>query len=691
MRQAGVFPCIIIVVMTMDKEAIKKRIEDLRKELNYHNYRYYVLDNPVISDAEYDRKFAELKKLEDENPEFFDENSPTQKVGGKPLDKFEKVEHTIPMLSLDDVFSEQELREFDLRIKRTLMLSKDEDIAYSAEPKFDGLSICLIYKDGRLYNASTRGDGYVGEDVTQNIRTIKNLPLELIVDNPPAYIDVQGEVILRKSDFWKMNKEREKENLPVFVNPRNAAAGSIRQLDPKKAAIRNLTIFTYYIRAIEWHKSPVSQSESLDFLKMLGFPVSPLNRLCKNIEEAIEYKKYIAEVRNSLEYEIDGMVLKVDKFAYQDRLGSTTKSPRWAIAFKFPAEQVTTKILDIVVNVGRTGILTPVAILKPVNVGGATVSRASLHTLDEIRKKDIRVGDTVFVQRAGDVIPEVVKSVKEKRTGHERIFNMPTKCPVCSSNIVKDGAYYRCTNINCPAVIKESIKHFVSRDAMDIEGLGSSIIDQLIDKSIIRDVSDIYRLDKNTLSNLERLGDKSASNIMQAIEKSKGTTFAKFIMALGIRGVGKYVAKLLADHFGDLEHLKRADKEELLSIDGVGEEIANSVLSFFSEKRNLDTINNLMKLGVFFKDEQNKEGGFLLNPNVENKSFVFTGSLSIPRSRAQDEVLKRGGIVKNSVGPNLDYLVVGDKPGSKLDKAKKLGINIINEEEFIKLIKWQVH
>lgn len=672
--------------MSMDKETIRNRINDLRKELNYHNYRYYVLDSPVISDAEYDRKLTELKKLEEKNPEFFDENSPTQKVGGKPLDKFEKVEHTIPMLSLDDVFSEQELREFDLKVKRTLKLRylpEGSDVAYTVEPKFDGLSICLIYKNGKLYNASTRGDGYVGEDVTQNIRTIKNLPLELIVDNPPAYIDVQGEVLLRKSDFRKMNKERAKQHLSVFANPRNAAAGSIRQLDSKKAAERNLTIFTYYIRAIEWHKHPISQSEALDFLKMLGFPVNPLNKLCKNIAEAIEYKKYIAKVRNNLEYEIDGMVLKVDRFDYQNRLGFTTKSPRWAIAFKFPAEQVTTKILDITVNVGRTGILTPVAILKPVNVGGARVSRASLHTFDEIRRKDIRIGDTVFVQRAGDVIPEIVKSIKEMRTGREKIFNMPDKCPVCSSNVVKDGAYYRCTNINCPAVIKESIKHFISRDAMNIDGLGSKIIDQLIDKGIIRDVSDIYKLDNNTLSNLERLGDKSASNITQAIEKSKGTTFAKFIMALGIKGVGKYVAQLLADNFRDLEHLKVANKEQLMSIDGIGEEVSDNVVSFFSEKRNSDTIDNLMKYGIYFKKE-NKES---LNPNVKNKSFVFTGSLSMPRSQAQNEVLKRGGIVKNSVGPNLDYLIAGDKPGSKLDKAKKLGINIINENEFIKLIK----
>ena len=666
----------------MGKEVVKSRINSLRKELNYHNYKYYVLDNPVISDAEYDRKFAELKKLEDENPEFFDENSPTQKIGGKALDKFEKVEHTIPMLSLDDVFSEQELREFDLKIKRTLKLPEDSNIVYTVEPKFDGLSICLIYKNGKLYNASTRGDGYTGEDVTHNIRTIKNLPLELIIDNPPEYIDIQGEALLKKSDFWKMNKERARHNMPIFANPRNAAAGSIRQLNPKETARRNLTMFTYYIREIKWYKRPISQNDSLNFLKHLGFPVNPLNKLCKNIEEAIEYKKYIAEVRNNLGYEIDGMVLKVDKFTYQNELGFTTKSPRWAIAFKFPAEQATTKVLNIIVNVGRTGILTPVAILKPVNVGGVIVSRASLHTLDEIRRKDIRIGDTVFVQRAGDVIPEIVKSIKEKRTGNERIFNMPGICPVCSSKVVKDGAYYRCTNINCPAVIKESIKHFVSRDAMNIDGLGSKIIDQLIDKNIIKDVSDIYKLDNNVLSDLERLGDKSASNIMQAIEKSKGTTFAKFIMALGIRGVGKYVAKLLADKFGNLEDLKTAGKEELLSIDGVGEEIANSVVSFFTEKKNLDTINNLISYGIYFIEEQNREE----NLNVKNKSFVFTGSLLMPRSQAQNEVLKRGGFVKNSISSNVDYLVAGDRPGSKFDKAKRLGISIINESEFLELI-----
>jgi len=439
----------------------------------------------------------------------------------------------------------------------------------------------------------------------------------------------------------------------------------------------------YYIRDIKGFPKNISrQSEALKLLKELGFPTSDLNRLCHGIDEAINYKKELEEKRDTLPYELDGVVLKVDRFDYQRQLGNTTKSPRWAIAFKFPAQQATTKIKDIEVNVGRTGILTPVAILEPVNIGGVVVSRASLHTMDEIEKKDIMIGDTVFVQRAGDVIPEVVKVVKDLRDGTQKKFKMPDRCPVCGSKVVKDGAYYRCSNINCPKVLKESIKHFVSRKAMNIDGFGDKIIEQLVDKGIVKDVSDIYKLDKETLMGLDRVGEKLAENLITAIKRSKGTTFAKFIYALGIRHVGEFVAKLLAERFKNLENLKKATKEELLEIDGVGEEIADSVVSFFSEKKNLETIDKLLSYGIHFEDETEKK-----KSSIAGKSFVFTGTLSKPREYFKELVEKYGGIVRNSVSKNLDYLVVGENPGSKLQKAQKAGVEIITEQQLIDMLE----
>lgn len=667
----------------MTKEEARKRIEELRRTLHYHNYRYYVLDDPVISDQEYDALLRELKKLEEQFPEFYDENSPTVKVGGRPLSKFEKVEHRIPMLSLEDGFTDEEIKEFDRRVKRFLGLPADEVIDYSVEPKFDGLSIDLIYENGSLKVASTRGDGYVGENVTQNIRTIRNVPLVIIHKEPPEYLDVQGEVLLTKDEFKKINEERIKNGLPPFANPRNAAAGSVRQLDPKETAKRNLIMIMYYIREIRGFKREIrTQSEALEVLRELGFPTSQYNRLVHGIDEAIEYKKELEKIRDKLPYELDGVVIKVNDFELQRKLGYTTKSPRWAIAFKFPAEQATTKIVDIRVNVGRTGILTPVAILEPVNIGGVVVSRASLHTMDEIEKKDIMIGDTVFVQRAGDVIPEVIKPVKELRDGTQRKFEMPDRCPVCGSKVVKDGAYYRCSNINCPSVLKESIKHFVSRKAMNIEGFGDKLIEQLVDRGIVKDVSDIYKLDKETLMSLDRVGEKLAENLLTAIERSKGTTFAKFIYALGIRHVGEFVAKLLAERFKNLENLKRATKEELLSIEGIGEEIADSVVSFFKEEKNLKTIEKLLSYGVHFVDENKEE-----KSKIAGKSFVFTGTLSRPREYFKDLVEKKGGIVRNSVSKNLDYLVVGENPGSKLKKAEQLGVKIIDERELMELLE----
>ena len=666
----------------MDKQEAKKIIEDLRKQLHYHNYRYYVLDDPVISDSQYDAMLKRLKELEEQFPEFYDENSPTVRVGGKPLSKFKKVEHKIPMMSLDDGFEEGEIIEFDRKVKRFLKLDEDEDIEYCVEPKFDGLSISIIYENGKLSVASTRGDGLTGEDVTQNIKTIRNVPL-VILNDPPQYLDVQGEVLLTKDEFKRINEERLNEGLSVFANPRNAAAGSVRQLDPKETAKRNLIMIFYAIREIKGYKKEIStQFEALEVLKQMGFPVSDLNKLCRNIKEAIKHKEYLGLIRKDLPYELDGVVIKVNSFELQKKLGFTTKSPRWAIAFKFETQQATTKIRDIEVNVGRTGILTPVAILEPVKIGGVVVSKASLHTMDEIEKKDIMIGDTVFVQRAGDVIPEVVKPVKELRDGTQRPFKMPQFCPVCGAKVVKDGAYYRCSNINCPKVLKESIKHFVSRKAMNIEGFGDKLIEQLVDKGIVKSVADLYKLDKDTLMGLDRVGEQLAENLLTSLSRSKGTTFAKFIYALGIRHVGEYVARLLAERFKNLDNLKKATKQELLSIDGIGEEIADSVIAFFNEEKNLKMIEELLKAGVHFEEDTAK-----VNPKIKGKSFVFTGTLSKPRDYYKELIEKNGGIVRNSVSKNLDYLVVGENPGSKLKKAQKAQVEIINEEQLLKMLE----
>ncbi len=666
----------------MDKQEAKKIIEDLRKQLHYHNYRYYVLDDPVISDSQYDAMLKRLKELEEQFPEFYDENSPTVRVGGKPLSKFKKVEHKIPMMSLDDGFEEGEIIEFDRKVKRFLKLNEDEDIEYCVEPKFDGLSISIIYENGKLSVASTRGDGLTGEDVTQNIKTIRNVPL-VILNDPPQYLDVQGEVLLTKDEFKRINEERLNEGLSVFANPRNAAAGSVRQLDPKETAKRNLIMIFYAIREIKGYKKEIStQFEALEVLKQMGFPVSDLNKLCRNIKEAIKHKEYLGLIRKDLPYELDGVVIKVNSFELQKKLGFTTKSPRWAIAFKFETQQATTKIRDIEVNVGRTGILTPVAILEPVKIGGVVVSKASLHTMDEIEKKDIMIGDTVFVQRAGDVIPEVVKPVKELRDGTQRPFKMPQFCPVCGAKVVKDGAYYRCSNINCPKVLKESIKHFVSRKAMNIEGFGDKLIEQLVDKGIVKSVADLYKLDKDTLMGLDRVGEQLAENLLTSLSRSKGTTFAKFIYALGIRHVGEYVARLLAERFKNLDNLKKATKQELLSIDGIGEEIADSVIAFFNEEKNLKMIEELLKAGVHFEEDTAK-----VNPKIKGKSFVFTGTLSKPRDYYKELIEKNGGIVRNSVSKNLDYLVVGENPGSKLKKAQKAQVEIINEEQLLKMLE----
>ncbi|MGC8502127.1 NAD-dependent DNA ligase LigA [Desulfurella sp.] len=660
----------------MNEKDAKKRIEQLRRDINRHNYYYYVLNKPIISDSEYDLLIRELINLEKQYPQFYDENSPTQKVGSDISEKFEKVEHKYRMYSLEDAFSEEEVIEFDKRIKRNL--GTDEDIAYSVEPKFDGVSVNIVYENGKLKVASTRGDGIIGEDITKNIKTIKNLPLILLVDNPPSFLDVQGEVILTKEEFKKINEYREEMGLPLFANPRNAAAGSLKQLDPKETAKRNLKVFVYYIRGIENYKNPKTQTQSLEILKELGLPVSELNRYCKNIYEAIDYRQTFLQARQNLPYEIDGMVFKVDNFLLQEKLGYTSKYPKWAIAFKFPPMQSTTVVENIIFNVGRTGIVTPVAILKPVKIGGVTISRASLHTFDELFKKDIRIGDHVFVQRAGDVIPEVIASIKEKRTGKEIQVKKPTNCPVCNSLLQEEGAYLICPNIDCRTRIVESIKHFAQKNAMNIEGLGDKIIQQLVDKKIVESVSDIYNLDEDRLLKLDRMGSKLAKKILENIEKSKRTTFARFLYALGIKHVGEFVASKLAINFKLEELIELKNEEKLMQIDGIGPEIAQSVVNFFKEQRNTETIKRLLEHINLIEE---KKSGYL-----QNKIFVFTGSLSMPRNKAKEIVESLGGVVKDSVTKDTNYVVVGIDPGSKLKKAKKMGILTISEDEFLKLV-----
>ncbi len=664
------------------REQAKKEIEQLRKEINYHNYRYYVLDSPVISDQEYDKLMRRLEELERLYPDLVTPDSPTQKVGAPPREEFGTVTHSIPMLSLQNAFEAEEVLDFDRRIKRMLGV---EDVEYVAEPKIDGLAVELVYRDGIYVQGSTRGDGYVGEDVTENLRTIKSLPLRLLDHELgiPSLLEVRGEVYMSKKDFAELNRRRESEGEPLFANPRNAAAGSVRQLDPSITASRKLNIFVYAIGRIEGVELR-KHWDVLQSLKKWGLRVNPEVRLCKSIEETIEFHRSLAARRRSLDYEIDGVVIKVNDLALQAELGEISRSPRWAIAFKFEPEQATTVIKDIIVQVGRTGALTPVAIMEPVHVGGVEVKRATLHNQDEIDRKDIRIGDTVIVQRAGDVIPEVVSVVKEKRTGKEKKFRIPDKCPICGSGVYKDPdeAVSRCTNISCPARIKQSIKHFASKGAMDIEGLGVKLTESLVDKGLVRTVADIYRLKKSDLVELERLGEKSAQNLLDSIEKSKHTTFARLIYALGIRHVGEHIARVLADNFNSFEEIERASIEKLTSIPEIGPKVAESIYTFFKQKENQSVIRDLMRYGVKFAPKKDAKA-----QKLAGKVFVFTGTLSsYQRSEAKRLVEELGGRVASSVSKKVDYVVVGSDPGSKLDEARRLGIKTIDEETFKKMI-----
>ncbi|MCM8806393.1 MAG: NAD-dependent DNA ligase LigA [Candidatus Omnitrophica bacterium] len=655
----------------------KERIEELVKLLNYYNYMYYVENNPVISDYEYDQLYKELVELEEKYPEYRLPDSPTQKVGGAVLEGFRTVEHKIPMLSMDNTYSREELIEFDQRIKR---MADVREVEYVVELKYDGVAVSLHYENGNFILGVTRGDGIKGDDITENLKTIKTLPLKI---DYKETLEVRGEVYMRKDDFEKLNKEREKRGEVLFANPRNATAGSLKLLDPKIVAQRNLQIFIYqgFLK-----DGPETHWEVLEFLKKIGFPVSPYKKLCKNIEEVIEYCDEWQEKRFSLPYNIDGMVVKVNNLNLQKTLGTTTKSPRWAVAYKFPAEQVTTIVKDVIVQVGRTGTLTPVAILEPVFVSGTTVSRATLHNFDEIQRLGLKIGDRVFVEKSGEIIPKVVKVIPEVRTGNEKDVPIPEVCPVCGSKVVKDKeeVAIRCPNIRCPAQVKERIIHFASRDAMNIEGLGEKWVNILVDKGFLTDYGDIYYLKYEDLIRLERMGSKSARNLLDSIEKSKTRPFENLIYALGIRHIGIHASEILAEEFNSIDELKNATFERLSSIHEIGPIMAESIIEFFSNEENLKVIEKLKKAGVKMEKEIKEEKKDILS----GLTFVITGTLkNYTRNEIQDYIKKLGGKVTDSVSKKTDYLICGDQPGSKLQKAKSLGIKIITEEEFEELVK----
>ncbi|HQP25065.1 MAG TPA: NAD-dependent DNA ligase LigA [Smithellaceae bacterium] len=667
----------------MDNDSAAKRIHELRTVIEYHNRRYYQQDAPEISDAEYDRLMRELQDLEAMYPDDDLVSSPTQRVGADPLSKFSPFSHPQAMLSLANAFSSQEILDFDSRIRR---LAKQDQIDYVAEPKLDGLAVNLIYEDGLFQRGATRGDGFTGEDVTQNLKTISSMPLRIKQKGSrsvPEFIEVRGEVYIEKKPFAKLNRRREEDGEDPFANPRNAAAGSLRQLDPKVTARRPLNIFLYGIGTVRGIRFS-SHWEILKTLADWGFPVNPLISQAQDISACIDYFEQIHSIRPGLPYEIDGVVIKVNNLSVQESLGNVSRSPRWALACKFPPEQATTIIREIVVQVGRTGTLTPVAIMEPVSVGGVMVSRATLHNEDEIIKKDIRLGDTVVIQRAGDVIPEIIKIVESKRNGQEKFFRMPSHCPQCGSEIVRvEGeAAHRCVNLSCPAQIKEHIRHFASRGAMDIEGLGEKVSAHLFDARLIHDPADLYFLTKEQLLGLDRQARKSSEKLLEAIARSKTPPLDKFIFALGIRHVGEQTAKILARHFGSMENLIKANIDDLTTLNEIGPEIAQSIVEFFSENKNRKVMEKFHLAGVSPLAQDT-----VTDTTLKGKSFVFTGSLeSMGRNEAKALVESRGGVVQSSVTGKTSYVVAGSEPGSKLDKARRQGISVISEKDFFKLI-----
>ena len=668
----------------MDTEAAAQRIKSLSKELERHNRLYYEKDMPEITDAEYDALFKELQELEQGFPELALPDSPTKRVGGRPLAKFSQVRHTMPMLSLENGFTEEDIRDFDDRVKRFLGLPGETTISYMCEPKMDGVAVELVYQQGLFSIGSTRGDGLVGEEVTENLKTMRDIPLRLRMEEPPELLTVRGEVYLPLAPFRKFNKEREEEGLPVFANPRNAAAGSLRQLDSRTTAKRPLSIFCY--AQGETHGiSFASQSDFLAKIPAWGLPVNPLAQVVSGIDAVIAYYAEMMEKRDDLPYEIDGVVVKVDPYPMQRDLGEKSRSPRWAIALKFPPRQATTVVEDIVPQVGRTGVITPVAHLTPVNVSGVMVARATLHNWEEMQRKDIRKGDTVIVERAGDVIPAVVRVLTEKRQGTETALALPEICPECGGEIVRipGEVAVRCVGLACPAQLRESLKHFASRRAMDIDGLGEKFIEQLLSLKLVKDVADIYTLKREDFMRFERMGEKLSENLLHAIESSKSRDLSRFIFALGIRNVGEHTAKLLADAFGSVENLAQASEEELTSIREVGPQVAESITDFFKNQENQRIIERLLAAGVRPSVEGKRVGG-----RFTGKTFVFTGTLTrFTRDDAKKIVELEGGHAAGSVSKKTDFVVAGSEAGSKLEKAVQLGVRVLTEDEFLELVE----
>ncbi|MDD3748705.1 MAG: NAD-dependent DNA ligase LigA [Candidatus Bipolaricaulis anaerobius] len=660
---------------------VRARVEALRAEIRRHDYLYHVLDRPEITDAEYDRMFRELVDLEARYPELVTPDSPTQRAGAPPAAEFRPVPHALPMLSLQNCFRDEELAEWHDRVRRLL---GEERVEYVCEPKLDGLSVELVYEDGVFVVGSTRGDGRVGEDVTANLRTIRQLPLRLFPVNGsvPRLLEVRGEVYMEKAAFLRLNEERARRGEPEFANPRNAAAGSLRQLDSTITARRPLKLFCYHVGRVEGIEIR-SQAQLLTTFPSLGLPVNPRWKLGRDLPEVRAYYRELLAERDEVPYATDGMVVKVNDFSQRERLGEIARAPRWAIAYKFPAEEALTRVREIVVQVGRTGALTPVAHLDPVEVSGVTVSRATLHNEDEVRRKDVRVGDWVIVRRAGEVIPEIVRALPERRTGEEREFQMPKLCPACGGPVVRPAgeATHRCENLSCPARIKEAILHYASRRAADIQGLGEKLVDRLVETGLVARISDLYRLRREDLLAVERMGEKSAQNLLDAIERSKGMSLARLIFALGIRHVGERVAELLAERFPSLEALSHATVEELTALRGVGPQIAQSIVSFFRNEENQRLIAELAAVGV------DPSAGAPQAGPLSGKVFVFTGTLGgLTRDEAQRLVVSRGGRVASTVSRQVDYVVAGENPGSKLDRARELGIPVLTEAEFRRLI-----
>lgn len=666
--------------------AIAQQLEDLREQLRDHNYRYYVLDNPSVPDAEYDRLFRQLQQLEQEHPDLITHDSPTQRVGDRPLDAFSQVTHRIPMLSLDNVFNDQELVAFDRRVRDRL--KTEDEIEYVCEPKLDGLAVSVLYENGVLVQAATRGDGQTGEDITQNIRTIQSLPLKLHGVGYPSTLEVRGEVFMPRAGFEEMNRRAAEKGEKIFANPRNAAAGSLRQLDARITAQRPLDMYCYGVGFVAGGELAQTHFDNLQLLKTWGLRINAETKLAQGAAELQQYHDAMLAKRNQLAYEIDGIVYKVNSLTLQKELGFVSRAPRWATAHKFPAQEEMTELLGVDFQVGRTGALTPVARLAPVFVGGVTVSNATLHNMDEVARMDVRVGDTVIVHRAGDVIPKVVKVVLEKRPEHTQPIHMPAQCPVCGSDIIKpEGeAVARCSGgLYCPAQVKEAIKHFASRKAMDVEGLGDKLVEQLVDQGLIAHVSDLYKLQVEPVAAMERMGQKSAQNLIDALETSKATTLPRFLFALGIRDVGEATALTLAQHFGTLENIRNASEDQLQEAPDVGPIVASRIVEFFGQPHNLEIIRALREAGVHWTEQEPaaREAGAL-----DGKTYVLTGTLTqLSRDEAKDYLQQLGAKVAGSVSKNTDVVVAGEKAGSKLKKAEELGIAIIDENAFIQLLR----